>query len=133
MAKPEWGVKRTCLSCGVRYYDMRRDPILCPKCGVEFLPEAALRPRRTARPIVEKVVVAEKIAAKLSTEVEREAEAETPEDEIEKIVDDNLLSEVDEAAEDDEDSVIEDTSDLGEDDDDMPGVPSKMNDEESRD
>ena len=25
MAKPEWGSKRVCLSCGARFYDMNRD------------------------------------------------------------------------------------------------------------
>src|SRR3546814_9225165 len=35
VAKPEWGAKRICHNCGARYYDMRRDPIICPKCGTE--------------------------------------------------------------------------------------------------
>ena len=36
MPKPEWGVKRTCLSCGARFYDLMRDPIVCPKCEAVF-------------------------------------------------------------------------------------------------
>ena len=27
MAKAEWGLKRTCLSCGARFYDLQREPI----------------------------------------------------------------------------------------------------------
>ncbi|MBM3941293.1 MAG: TIGR02300 family protein [SAR202 cluster bacterium] len=46
MAKPEWGVRRTCLSCGVHYYDMGRLPVSCPKCGVVHDPEGYFRPRR---------------------------------------------------------------------------------------
>ena len=46
MAKPEWGLKRTCLSCGARFYDMQRDPIVCPTCETEFDPLALVRPRR---------------------------------------------------------------------------------------
>ncbi|HVG81046.1 MAG TPA: FYDLN acid domain-containing protein, partial [Methylomirabilota bacterium] len=26
MAKPEWGTKRICHSCGTRFYDLLRDP-----------------------------------------------------------------------------------------------------------
>ncbi len=32
VAKEEWGVKRQCLSCGARFYDLKKDPIVCPKC-----------------------------------------------------------------------------------------------------
>lgn len=44
MAKPELGIKRTCLSCGSKFYDLNRDPILCPKCGAPFVLAAAMRP-----------------------------------------------------------------------------------------
>jgi len=46
MSKPEWGVKRTCLSCGARFYDLQRNPIICPKCGAEFEPAQLSKPRR---------------------------------------------------------------------------------------
>ena len=36
MTNPAWGTKRCCQSCGVKYYDLNRAPILCPKCGVEL-------------------------------------------------------------------------------------------------
>lgn len=36
MAKPELGTKRLCLSCGAKFYDLNRDPILCPKCSAPF-------------------------------------------------------------------------------------------------
>src|SRR5258708_10544393 len=49
LAKPEWGNKRICPSCGARYYDLQRDPVICPKCSTPFDPEAFLRARR-ARP-----------------------------------------------------------------------------------
>ncbi len=32
MAKPEWGTKRKCQGCGAHFYDLKRDPIVCPKC-----------------------------------------------------------------------------------------------------
>jgi uncharacterized protein (TIGR02300 family) len=30
------GTKRACQSCGARFYDLNRDPIICPVCGAEF-------------------------------------------------------------------------------------------------
>lgn len=47
MAKPEWGVKRQCASCGVRFYDLLRDPITCPECGAVFEVAALVRGKRT--------------------------------------------------------------------------------------
>ena len=50
MAKPEWGVKRVCQSCAVRFYDLNRAPIICPKCAAPFDPEALLKSRRSRPP-----------------------------------------------------------------------------------
>ena len=36
MAELDWGVKRTCNGCGARFYDLRKSPAACPKCGVTF-------------------------------------------------------------------------------------------------
>lgn len=30
------GVKRQCQECGTKFFDLNRDPINCPKCGVVF-------------------------------------------------------------------------------------------------
>src|ERR1700741_1027016 len=49
VAKPEWGTKRICPSCGTRYYDLLREPVICPKCSTPYDPEAFLKSRR-ARP-----------------------------------------------------------------------------------
>ncbi len=38
MAKPELGSKRQCQNCGAKFFDLNRDPILCPKCGATFQP-----------------------------------------------------------------------------------------------
>jgi uncharacterized protein (TIGR02300 family) len=47
MAKPELGLKRTCVSCGAKFYDMGKQPAVCPKCGTEQ-PAEQPRPRRSA-------------------------------------------------------------------------------------
>tara|TARA_B100001093_G_C26623598_1_gene925771 strand:+ start:492 stop:899 length:408 start_codon:yes stop_codon:yes gene_type:complete len=46
MPKAELGLKRGCLSCGMKFYDFKRKPIICPGCGAEFDPEALVRSRR---------------------------------------------------------------------------------------
>ncbi len=43
MAKPELGSKRQCQSCGAKFFDMNRDPIICPKCGATFQAAAMTR------------------------------------------------------------------------------------------
>jgi uncharacterized protein (TIGR02300 family) len=35
MAKPELGTKRVCVSCGARFYDLTKQPAVCPKCSTE--------------------------------------------------------------------------------------------------
>jgi uncharacterized protein (TIGR02300 family) len=35
-SKAARGTKRTCQSCGARFYDLNRDPIICPICGAEY-------------------------------------------------------------------------------------------------
>ena len=49
MAKPELGMKRQCQNCGAKFFDLSRDPIVCPKCGTTFQPVALSRaPARAA-------------------------------------------------------------------------------------
>jgi len=49
VAKPELGVKRQCQSCGVKFFDLNRDPIVCPKCGTVFHGAAARAERVSAK------------------------------------------------------------------------------------
>ena len=39
MSRDDWGVKRVCLSCGTRFYDFDKAPIVCPICCAIFDPE----------------------------------------------------------------------------------------------
>jgi uncharacterized protein (TIGR02300 family) len=124
LAKPEWGTKRICPSCGARYYDLMHDPIVCPKCSTAFDPEALLRARR-ARPAapVEKAVepvVADDVDADLET-----AEVEAVEEEEEE-----AGVPLEEAEEEEEEELIEDASELGEDEDDMAEVIDNVEEEE---
>ncbi|TAD89095.1 MAG: TIGR02300 family protein [Alphaproteobacteria bacterium] len=124
MVKPEWGAKRVCHSCGAAFYDMRRSPIICPKCGAEYDPEAILKSRRSRAPAAEEKAPA-KVAAGADLEIDPIEDVEVAEDAevAEDIVEDD-------AAE--EDDLIEDTSELGEDDDDMSEVMEHLEDDEER-
>lgn len=52
MAKPELGTKRLCASCGAKFYDLNKDPIVCPKCETVFHPVVSTRGRPEAvRPV----------------------------------------------------------------------------------
>lgn len=41
------GLKRICASCATRFYDMNKNPIVCPKCGDEFTGAVRIKTRRT--------------------------------------------------------------------------------------
>ncbi len=121
VAKPEWGAKRICPSCGTRYYDLLRKPVICPKCSTPFDPEAFLKSRR-ARPQAPVEKELEPIGAEeLDADVETE-EAEIPGDEEEALP-------LEEAEEEDEE-LLEDASELGEDEDDMAEVIENVEEDE---
>jgi uncharacterized protein (TIGR02300 family) len=90
MAKPELGTKRVCVSCGTRFYDLTKQPAVCPKCGTEQ-PSEQPRPRRAGGNVAE-----EKRRAKVVPVPgleDAEVEVEVAEEEVEE-------------------DVLEDTSDL---------------------
>ena len=117
MAKPEWGVKRACLACGTRFYDMRKDPIVCPSCSAKFDVETIFRPRRTRAPVDEPPAAPPPPAADT-------VKGEDLDEELAKLADDSLDDD-----DDDDDAAIEDTSDLADDDSDVPTVPKDISDE----
>lgn len=47
VATPDRGQRRRCSSCSAPFYDLRRDPIVCPKCGATLVPPL---PQRHQRP-----------------------------------------------------------------------------------
>ncbi|WP_431283682.1 TIGR02300 family protein [Humitalea sp. 24SJ18S-53] len=77
MAKPDLGLKRTCVACSTKFYDMAKTPAICPKCGTEQ-PAEQPRPRRAALPLDPKL--AKRAAAQPADGDEVEVE-DVPEDE----------------------------------------------------
>ena len=72
MAKPELGEKHTCVSCGTRFFDLGKQPAICPKCSTE---QPAEQPRL-------------KRAAPLPEEQKKVAKPELDADDDEDILDD---------------------------------------------
>ena len=87
MSKPEWGIKRVCPSCSIKYYDFNKNPIICPKCEFEFDPDLLLKSRK-GRSIATKTEVNE-----VSSDVKKEEE--TLEDDINSIENDGDILEID--------------------------------------
>jgi uncharacterized protein (TIGR02300 family) len=48
VAKPELGGKRQCQNCGAKFFDLNRNPIVCPKCGAVFQATPARASSRAA-------------------------------------------------------------------------------------
>ncbi|UMY17936.1 TIGR02300 family protein [Methylobacterium organophilum] len=79
MARPELGLKRQCMSCGAKFYDLDRDPAVCPKCGTIYQVAASSR-------------VAAPVAARATQEDDEDEEKSGPDmvslDEVEASEDD---------------------------------------------
>lgn len=95
MSKPARGSKRVCPSCGARFYDLNRSPIVCPVCQTAYqvTPPAPSR-RERAAPVEARKVVEPEVEAPargspevISLEEVEEAGAEVPIEEDEEVVD----------------------------------------------
>lgn len=104
MAKPEWGVKRTCMTCGARFYDMNHRPIVCPKCEAVQDLETPPKLRRSDR----------------KKEPPKVVETKAP------VEEEPLDTELETEEEEDDTDLIEDPSDLGEDENDLEEVKEHL-------
>lgn len=103
MGKVDLGEKLTCSSCGARYYDLKKSPAACPKCGTE-----------NERPKTFKAKKADPVPkpAKKSAAPKKAVEDGDEEDEEEDLDLDDISDD------DDDDDLIEDDDD----DDDVDSV-----------
>ncbi len=110
MAKPELGAKRQCQACGAKFFDLNKDPIVCPKCGTVFQ-GAALRARVASKddeedteltaPAGVDIVSLDEVEAGEEKAVETAVEDIDVEDDAADVEDDTFLEE----EEEDEDDV----------------------------
>jgi len=77
ISKATRGTKRVCQACEVRFYDLARDPIVCPSCGAQYalaaMPVVVAGARKS--PYVAKKGWGERTEAKRPAAVREEAEA----------------------------------------------------------
>ncbi len=94
------GLKRVCIECGVRFYDLNKRPIICPGCATEFDPIGKTKSRR-GKAVVTEVEVKDDVK-----------EAKQPaEDKKEEIENDNGDISLEEAAALEEADADEDDAD----------------------
>ena len=108
MAKADLGIKRACLSCGMKFYDFNRTPIICPGCSTEFSLENLLTSRK-GRSALKSTV--SKAQAKKSEDVEDQDEnVHDDEDGDDENAEQNAgIGEEDNLDYDEEDDVTEDS------------------------
>lgn len=128
MEKEKRGTKRQCQECDVKFYDLNKDPIICPSCGEKFI-VASEAP--VPKPVKEKV------ADKVKDEGELSSDSDAPEiislDEVEE--EENAgeeIPDVDDVEVDDSVNADQQDTFLEEDDEDAKidlGVPIDTGDE----
>lgn len=101
MAKDKLGIKRLCLSCGKRFYDLHRNPIHCPSCGAKFDTNPSGRTRRQRATVEQNVTNPKAKPEKTNSNIDVKQSEDTPEflgDEIEEDleieVEDNNVTEM---------------------------------------
>lgn len=113
LAKPELGSKHQCQNCGAKFFDLNKDPVVCPKCGTVF--QGAARARAPAKPEEEE----SELATPAGVDVVSLDEVEAAEEKVAEPAVDDL--DVEEDAQDDEaeDPFLEEEE---EDDDDVSNL-----------
>jgi uncharacterized protein (TIGR02300 family) len=90
VAKPELGLKRQCMSCGAKFYDLNKDPAVCPKCGTAYQATAL---SRAAAPVVARAAAPDEDEAEIEAvgpEMVSLDEVEAGENEKDIPVDDDI-------------------------------------------
>ena len=108
MAKPEWGVKRICSSCGTKYYDLNKSNIVCPSCGAKFDPNYYIKTRK-AKSTSSKTLPEND--SDLTKDIENLDDMEVDED-VEVVSDDDPLLEINK---EDQNVIADDEIDMDED------------------
>jgi len=109
------GLKRICASCGVKFYDFNKSPVICPACKAKFTGEIAVKSRRSKSTIAPDTVKRDEIEAK---------NREAFDDDDDTVSLEDVKDDDDDSQEKDDDLSIEDI-DGNDDDDDL----SDLNDD----
>ena len=123
MTKPNLGKKLTCLSCETRFFDLNKNPAICPKCGDKY--KKPLTKAKRISPSEQKssdvnTVEADGLAedpkvAEIAPQLD-DSDADKETDELEAELEDDL-----------DESLMENTSELDEDSDELSEVFEHVN------
>jgi uncharacterized protein (TIGR02300 family) len=86
VAKIELGTKRQCQNCGAKFFDLNKDPIVCPKCGTVFQGAAARAQRAAPKDEEEE----EETAAPVGVELVSLEEADAGDEKVAAVADDDI-------------------------------------------
>lgn len=114
------GLKRLCGSCGTKFYDFGKLPIICPSCTTQFTGDVVIKTRRTKSSIVADTVkradIEEKNRDALDDEDEDDADTISLDD-LDEGDDDLDIDAIDDADDEDDLSDLEGDVDIDLDDD----------------
>ena len=126
MTKPNLGKKRTCQSCEARFFDLNKNPAVCPKCGEKYkIPVTKAKKTSPSDPKSNDVSAEVDPLAKdskiedFNTELD-DSDLEDDNDELEAELEDDL-----------DDSLMENTSELDEDNDELSEVFESVNSDDT--
>ena len=113
------GLKRICASCGTKFYDFGKLPIICPSCGAEFDGAVEVKSRRSKSSIVADTVRRDEIEAKNREIAESDDDTVSLDDldEDDDLDDDLDMDDIDDNEDDDDLSDLDGDIDVDLDDD----------------
>lgn len=125
MSKADLGIKRACASCGMRFYDFNRSPIICPGCGSQFDVGNIIKSRK-GRP-ASKTMSRANVDATGDDQMEDD-DADKLNDAVVNINDDDDIDfddgdDIDDSVDDDSPGIIQD--DISDDDELLPNLDDK--------
>ena len=122
------GLKRICMNCGMRFYDLNKDPIICPSCNTEFTGEVKVKTRRGRVAVAEELA---KQAPKVAAEIEEDEDVadidadddivsldDVDDDGLDDDDDDDATLTIDDDIDDLDDDLVDDIDDLDDEDED---------------
>ena len=129
------GLKRICMNCGNRFYDLNKRPIVCPACDTEFTGDAKVKSRRSRSAAANDPVESDNTPIEAKDEKEKSVnddDAPVIEDDDDDVVSFDDLEEDDDMSDDDDDMDLGD-DDYGDLDDLEPDADDLDDDDDDRD
>lgn len=122
MKKLNLGQKQTCKKCEARFFDLNKNPAVCPKCGETIKITKSKSKRVAALPEEAAAEAPAVVAAPIAADAP-EVAADDDDIDVDVIaIDDDDEEDNDLEDDTDDDDLMEDTSDIGDDPDDLSEV-----------